>query len=399
MWAFLTLEDICSRKTDKEIRQALQEIPHDLPTVFNRALSRIVHKRNQDIAKKTFALTTAVLQPLTLPQIREALSVEIGQHTLHQDDLIRGISRLPAWCENLIYVEETDDTVHFSHHSIREFLLTPDSGELEGFHIKSHECDQYVGEVCITYISLENFQTTLAEKMDESLDSVNLNVDMGGITQQTVQAAVRGNVGVRMGRLARRMVKSPLSGKSERNDTLAACFPKHVYDPAQGTLDYPFLQYATENWFKHTANLEHKSSGTTWKLLGRIIRRPENISYGEPWHDKNWRRRARDEHIGLFEDIETTFTSLSISIDLCFVFIYANNYNYCGLACCAFMQLAEEYNSSIELRWVFHSSTINQNHQYCHNQCFRLVFSELERAIVMRNDSEGSIAHLIFTEH
>ncbi|KAM0082216.1 hypothetical protein ACKRZS_005584 [Fusarium odoratissimum] len=102
LWAFLTIEDMCSRKTDKEIRQALQEIPTDLPATFDRALSRIVEKQNQDIAKKAFMWTRAAIQPLTLAQIREALSIEINQRTLHQDDLISGIGRLPTWCETTI---------------------------------------------------------------------------------------------------------------------------------------------------------------------------------------------------------------------------------------------------------------------------------------------------------
>lgn len=123
LWAFLTIEDVCSGKNDKEIRQALQEVPSELPGTFDRALRRIVQRRNQEIAKKTFSWTKAVLRPLTLPQLREALSIEIGQQTLHHDSLINGIDRLPNWCENLVYVEETDNTVRFSHISVQEYLL------------------------------------------------------------------------------------------------------------------------------------------------------------------------------------------------------------------------------------------------------------------------------------
>ncbi|KAM0542202.1 hypothetical protein ACHAPJ_012894 [Fusarium lateritium] len=196
LWAFLTIEDICSRKTDKEIRKALREIPADLPTTFDRALSRIVQRRHQDIAKKIFAWTAAVLQPMTLPQLREALSIEIGQHSLQQEDLISGIDRLTAWCENFVHVEEADNTVHFGHHSIREFLLTPDSGAFKALHIDAYECSQLVGEICITYISLDNFETKLTQTSAGNVNPAAFNLDMSGMAEQTIQTAVKGMIGL-----------------------------------------------------------------------------------------------------------------------------------------------------------------------------------------------------------
>ncbi|KAJ4319916.1 hypothetical protein N0V84_006099 [Fusarium piperis] len=140
LWAFLAIEDICSGINDKEIRKALEEIPTDLPTTFDRALSRVTKRRNQKIASE------------------EALSVKIGQRNLHADDLVLGMDRVTVWCENLVCVEETDNTVHFSHHSIREYLLQPESGALRDFHVDFENFDHHVGEVCITYLHLENLK-------------------------------------------------------------------------------------------------------------------------------------------------------------------------------------------------------------------------------------------------
>ncbi|KAH0420337.1 nacht domain protein [Colletotrichum camelliae] len=41
LWVFLTIEDICTRRSDDEIRKALSGIPRDLPETFNRVLERI----------------------------------------------------------------------------------------------------------------------------------------------------------------------------------------------------------------------------------------------------------------------------------------------------------------------------------------------------------------------
>ncbi|KAL5588270.1 hypothetical protein FOBRF1_014798 [Fusarium oxysporum] len=246
LWAFLTIEDMCSRKTDKEIRQALQEIPTDLPATFDRALSRIVEKQNQDIAKKAFMWTRAAIQPLTLAQIREALSIEINQRTLHQDDLISGIDRLPTWCESLVYVEETDNTVHFSHHSIREYLLRPGSGKFFNLHIEDASCNQLAGEACITYLNLDNFQTALVQNHSQN----GLKLDVGEIAGQTVQDAVRGSLGTRMGRLVRNVVKSQQhTGGSINQSVVPNLFPR-------GIANFEFLKYASQNWFMHAAGRE-----------------------------------------------------------------------------------------------------------------------------------------------
>ncbi|KIL92173.1 hypothetical protein FAVG1_04580 [Fusarium avenaceum] len=266
LWAFLTIEDVCSGKNDKEIRQALQEIPSELPETFDRALRRIIQRRNQEIAKKTFAWTKAVLRPLTLPQIREALSIEIGQQTLHHDSLINGIDRLPNWCENLVYVEETDNTVRFSHISVQEYLLKEMSGEFQSLHIEAEQCDLLV----------------VAERHNTLREPPPSTLDMSQIAKITIESAVKGNVGTRIGRLAQRIVKPSSSSKTSTNNALATFSPTPTSQ--KRNTEYHFLEYATDHWFKHTTHLSSKLNGATWALLGQTIRKPPKLSCGKGWH-------------------------------------------------------------------------------------------------------------------
>ncbi|KAI6775956.1 hypothetical protein HG530_002714 [Fusarium avenaceum] len=283
LWAFLTIEDVCSGKNDKEIRQALQEIPSELPGTFDRALRRIVQRRNQEIAKKTFSWTKAVLRPLTLPQLREALSIEIGQQTFHHDSLINGIDRLPNWCENLVYVEETDNTVRFSHISVQEYLLKEVSGEFQSFHIEAGQCDLLVGEVCITYVNLSNFHDAGTERNSNVREPPPSTLDMSQIAKTTVESAVKGNFGTRMGRLAKRIVKPSSSSKTSTNDALATFYSAPTSQ--KKNIEYRFLEYATDHWFKHTTHLSSERNATTWGLLGQTIWKPPGLSWGEGWHD------------------------------------------------------------------------------------------------------------------
>ncbi|KAL6362058.1 hypothetical protein LRP88_05541 [Fusarium phalaenopsidis] len=207
LWAFLAIEDICSGTNDKEIRQALQEIPTDLPTTFDRALSRIAKRRNQKIASEIFGWTTAARQPLILTQLQEALSVKVGQRNLHPEDLV------------------SDNTVHFSHHSIREYLLQPESGDLKDFHVDLEEFDHHAGEVCITYLHLENLKTALIER-EKAEPPPTVTVAMEGLSEQTVRTAVGGSMGARVGRWTSRVVKSsarsaqPSAGDAAIHSTL-----------------------------------------------------------------------------------------------------------------------------------------------------------------------------------
>ncbi|KAF4958429.1 hypothetical protein FGADI_2351 [Fusarium gaditjirri] len=387
LWAFLAIEDICSGKSDKEIRQALRDIPSDLPATFDRALKRIVERRNQHIAKKAFMWTKAVTQPLTLLQLREALSIEIGQHALRQEDLISGIERLPVWCENLLYVEETDNTVRFSHHSIQEFLLVPGLGEYGALHIDSGHSDKLVGEVCITYVNLDNFQTALAERNNGPLTPSAIKIDPSGIAEQTIQSAIQGGVGTRVGRLARHFVKTSNPEKSSTQRDFSLSSPLPVTSKAQGTTDYPFLEYASANWFKHTKYIDEKEA-VIWRLFSQLVQKPPQHSQGEPWHSTEWKNEAlagfpnyahsRNE---CYRDLtwitEKVVTRESDSgptfFHLCLAFIYAEFHGYHGLACRSFQLLVKFPWMLNEFEDLVCVLAANKDYDACQNDCARLI--------------------------
>ncbi|RKL49257.1 hypothetical protein BFJ70_g2182 [Fusarium oxysporum] len=385
LWAFLTIEDMCSRKTDKEIRQALQEIPTDLPATFDRALSRIVQKQNQDIAKKAFMWTRAAIQPLTLAQIREALSIEINQRTLHQDDLISGIDRLPTWCESLVHVEETDNTVHFSHHSIREYLLTPGSGKFFNLHIEAASCNQLAGEACITYLNLDNFQTALVQNQSQN----GLKLDVGEIAGQTVQDTVRGSLGTRMGRLVRNVVKSQQhTGGSINQSVVPNLFPRRI-------ANFEFLKYASQNWFMHPVRLDSKADATTWRNLGQLIKNPPPQAKYQPWTDDSWRVKVKEILDSDAGPLSAFYKSVLLSLsqddsrdptttDLYFAFIYADYHLNWGLSCRVFVLLADYYRTSGSVPTHFYILAAHKRHALCRNRCLNLARPQLDHTLFVR---------------
>ncbi|KAK2674239.1 hypothetical protein RAB80_009223 [Fusarium oxysporum f. sp. vasinfectum] len=413
LWVFLTIDDICSRKSDKDIRQALRDIPVDLPATFDRTLSRIAAKKNNKlIVQKAFTLIQGSFEPLTLDQLREALSVEIGQQTLDQDDLVSGIDRLPTWCENLICVEESD-TVHFSHHSIEKYLLTPGSRDFGDFHLDADKCDQFMGELCVTYISLDNFQRAVGFARSFNTDSSHMNIDMGGLAEQTMQSAVGGRIGSLIGRFTREAVLASRSrkaqlGRVQWTDSMLSSIPMHSFGPAQSTKGYTFFEYASEHWFKHQLCIDSIKNEATWRLLGQILRRPRQYSQGEPWFELAWTKGVseivgndvllfgpgfdsyRETAVSLETDKNSRLMNTSTLRDLCHVFMYAIQKRNAGLACRVFMLLVEDYKRPANRRLhgylsvIINRMAVSKNHEICENRCLSRARLQLNHVDLVR---------------
>ncbi|KAF5558973.1 heterokaryon incompatibility protein het-E-1 [Fusarium mexicanum] len=411
LWVFLTINDICSRKSDKDIRRALQDIPGDLHATFDRTLGRIAAKKNNTaIVQKAFTLIQASFEPLTLDQLREALSVDIGQQTLDRDDLISGVDRLPMWSENLICTEASD-TVHFSHHSIQKYLLTPGSEGFKEFHLERDKCDIFMGELCVTYISLDNFQRALGFTRKCNTDSSSMNINMGGLAEQTIRTAVGDSIGSLIGRFTREAVgpshiTSPR--KVQWNGSRLSSVPKHNFGPSQSSEEYTFFEYASKHWYKHQLCINSSDNGATWRLLGQILRRPHQYSQGEPWFQPAW-KKAVSETIGNdvlffgpgFDSYRETAVSLetdengrlmntSTLRDLCYVFIYAIQKRNAGLACRVFMLLVEDYKRPANRRLhgylsiIINRMAVNKLHQSCENRCLSRARLQLSHSDLVR---------------
>ncbi|KAF4343584.1 heterokaryon incompatibility protein het-E-1 [Fusarium beomiforme] len=413
LWAFLTIEDICSRKCDKDIRQALKDIPVDLPATFDRTLGRIERKKHHTaIVEKAFTLIKASFEPLTLSQLREALSVEIGQQTLDNEDLISVIDRLPTWCENLSCVEEAD-TVHFSHHSIHQYLLTPGSGDFQNFHLPGGKCNQYMGELCVTYINLDNFQRALGFRTRSNTEKPLVEISIDGLAEQTMQTAVKDTIGSRIGRLTREAVMASRSNKASTskvplNEAVVSSLPKHNCRPVHDTGRYTFFEYASGHWFEHPLCIDSREREVTWRLLGQLLRRPRQSSQDEPWYNPSWRRSVseiidndvlvfgpgfgscRETAVSLDTEENARLMKTSSLQDLCLVFIYAIQKHNGGLACRVFMLLLEDYKSPSTrrlhgyLRIIINRRAVNKSHEICRNQCLSRARLQLNHVDLVR---------------
>ncbi len=228
---------------------------------FNRALSRIISRRNASVAAKTFAWVAVAKRPLTLEELREAISIEICQPHSMPERLVNGIDRLALWCENLVRVDEELKTVQFAHQAIHKFLTEePTQPEFKDFHINPTDADHHAGEICVTYLNFNDFKTTLARRPQPI-------TPIDPVAMAKVALSHEPNVS--------RAIPSFGFGSRRQKSKAAVAIPVAVSgsggEESRRRLEqnHPFLDYASTHWMSHTARLREDS--VTWHLWHGMV--------------------------------------------------------------------------------------------------------------------------------
>jgi ankyrin repeat protein len=283
------IEELCSRHCDDEIRKAIRDLPKDLTETFNRALRRIVSSQHADIAQRCFRWVAAAQRPLTRDELREAISIEIGQLHSIEERLTNGIHLISSWCENLLVCDEEKYIVQFAHHSVQEFLTTEQSchdphAELDIFHFKLQDAGHFIGEICVSYLNFDDLKTSLARPPQPQRPHHSKR-SHPRVLPSDIAWNTLGNVWpskVHMHALRRFM-----SGSEVKHSVLdvvgnLANFNEDLTPPT-GTSqpEHPFLEYASMHWLQHTKEFQ-KDVSKTWNLWQKMVRYGHNLAQF-PW--------------------------------------------------------------------------------------------------------------------
>ncbi|KAI7771382.1 hypothetical protein LZL87_014249 [Fusarium oxysporum] len=167
LWVMFLIDEVCAGSCDGDIKQSLHSLPKDLGETFARALSRIMSRQKKsELVQRVFRWVAVAKRPLTLDEIREAVSIDIGQPYLKTERLVRELTPIVMWSENLLQVtEDQPPTIEFAHSTICEFITKGDLPiQLSNFHVDVYEADHFAGEICITYLHLNDFKTAVARR-------------------------------------------------------------------------------------------------------------------------------------------------------------------------------------------------------------------------------------------
>lgn len=283
------IEELCSRHCDDEIRKAIRDLPKDLTETFNRALRRIASSQHADIAQRCFRWVAAAQRPLTRDELREAISIEIGQLHSIEERLTNGIHLISSWCENLLVCDEEKYIVQFAHHSVQEFLTTEQSchdphPELDTFHFKLQDADHFIGEICVSYLNFDDLKTSLA-RPPQAQRPHHSKRSLPRVLPSDIAWNTLGNVW--SSKVPMHALRRFMSGSEVQHSMLdvvgnLANFNEDLTPPT-GTSqpEHPFLEYASMHWLHHTKEFQ-KGVSKTWNLWQKMARYGHNLAQF-PW--------------------------------------------------------------------------------------------------------------------
>lgn len=111
-------------ETDNAIRLALENLPKGLPETFERILQRSEKTGSSPSYQRPILELLSVAQrPLTVDELREALSVHPGDTNWDPSRLLNNIMRILACCGSLVCIDEEELTLRLVHHSVKQYLL------------------------------------------------------------------------------------------------------------------------------------------------------------------------------------------------------------------------------------------------------------------------------------
>ncbi|KAM0244239.1 hypothetical protein ACHAP5_006452 [Fusarium lateritium] len=254
LWVAMQLDSICMEMTDHDIREAIQNLPRDLTETYERNLINANAKDSKGHHIKIFKLLISARELLTTDQLREAVSVNIGNTTWNPSREVGDIHAVLRFCGSLVMVDEEDSTVRFIHHSARSFCHnSPHNGAVWTF--TKTQADENMAATLVTYLGYNVFETRLSSYRVPKIDA-------NDIPKQIISTAIKQrHIGAS---LAEKLLK-PRSLK--RHDLGPVLAEAGAFKKGEEHQEFFLLPYARKHWIQHTANLDELSSLPEWYHL------------------------------------------------------------------------------------------------------------------------------------
>jgi hypothetical protein len=200
--------------------------------------------------------------------------VEIGQSYSNPGRLVNGIDQLATWCENLVHVDEELNTVQFAHQAIHKFIVDgPRNPQFTDFCFNLADADHHAGEICVTYLNLNDFKTTLARRPQP--------VPVHPVAM--AKLALSHHLKVPSSLLPTGFSSRHHQSKTELDVVGVLASYERGNEEALRELQqsHPFLKYASIHWISHTSRFQ-KGASKTWDSWHQIV------TYGHDLADRPW---------------------------------------------------------------------------------------------------------------
>ncbi|KAF7902945.1 hypothetical protein EAF00_002847 [Botryotinia globosa] len=161
-WVTCQLDRLCDLDTLKNVKRALHSLPPTLVETYERILDRInlSSDETKELVHQVLIWTVCAVQPLSLAQLLEAVSIDLSDKHLDRDGIPNEQSILKR-CSSLVRKTEGPwgIRIELAHFSVKEFLLLQvQNDRYATYRVSQDYHNVYMGKICLTYILFEDFR-------------------------------------------------------------------------------------------------------------------------------------------------------------------------------------------------------------------------------------------------
>ncbi|KAK3328063.1 hypothetical protein B0T19DRAFT_182155 [Cercophora scortea] len=295
LWVVLQLETIFPLHhnqcvmSDSDITGILENLPQGLQESFDRALGRVFDTSK---GRKLFEIVAGAVRPMTLDEIRVAMNVQPGETDWNPETLIINGDAMVRCCSGgLLEVDEESLAVQYIHHSALQHLVnlaTSPAGAQFGFTLAA--ADVFMGALCVTYLN----SSVLHDQQLAIKTSVPLDVSR---TAEAICTSMLSQGGS-LGRFASAFHKRSKSA-SQLSVDLGRVLDEFRSQPCETVDGRQLLEYANENWPKHTEGFPFGVDNRIWTLFSRLLDPEPPRQLQVPWRNHAHGRQASGLHRAL----------------------------------------------------------------------------------------------------
>ena len=259
------------------IRETLRDLPEGLGETYRRIMVTIIRSPlKARLARKVFAWATVAKRPLHVEELREAVAFGPEDKTWEEDKIPDEGPMLES-CRGLIVKDQDDETVHFAHHTVRQYLTGGLSSRVYPiFEVPIWNAESLAGRTCVAYLSFSDFETQLTST------TPTVTLDQKGVLESGGPLWIPSILGIRksMFNIPYRLLRGTPAQQQLQSDYLKHLrpLPKQRYSPSTNLKDkYRLLCYAIEYWEPHT-RLDLKADSVDALADSVFVRRFEDLA-------------------------------------------------------------------------------------------------------------------------
>ena len=155
------MDYLCELPHDAARRKALDSLPPDLNSTYERILSRVNHSNSetQKMVRRALRWITCQHSYLRIDALCEAISINFGD-TRRNCQAIPDEFDILKWCSSLVRRSADGKTLELAHFTVQEFLeqIDPQQNISIGAYRIDRESDRLIlAKVCLTYLNFQDF--------------------------------------------------------------------------------------------------------------------------------------------------------------------------------------------------------------------------------------------------